>query len=373
MGPGPIVGARMKGELVAFHLFDVGGSFDLAALERTLAHRKPAQAPAIGKGTPAYVEFPRPLVVAGDSLELRTPLGPLKAQVSLLYFPLGAVSVRFRLPFEVEQVAKLGTWNQSTAHVNEGWHSLEDAARALLEKERSAWEPCVRDRYTEKILNESYTAFAFQDVGEPAASFLNRHKAEVAGLLKGEDSGRLHSKEVEEALKRWWSYYEDDAVVIDWDAAFIVDPSAEYEDLLFVLEIANLQLLEFRAYDDYLDDVIARSYDELERLFRAGTLFRSARKTAHELSLIRLEMAELADETDNITKFLGDWFLARVYASAQEKFHLAAWRATVDEKLATMHQLYQLATTESDNRRLLTLELLIVLLFVLDLAVIVFK
>jgi hypothetical protein len=154
-------------------------------------------------------------------------------------------------------------------------------------------------------------------------------------------------------------------VVVDWDSAFLIDPSPEYEDLVFVLEIANLQLLEFRAYDRYLDGVLARGYDELERVYRKS-FFSTARKTAHDLSLLRMEIAELADEADNITKFLGDWFLARVYEAAQERFHLAAWRATVDEKLATLHQLYQIAVGESDNRRLLVLEVLIVLLFVLD-------
>lgn len=357
----------MKGEIVSLHLFDVGGTLDLAHLRQRMAGRDPHTAPAAGKGTPAYVEFPRPLVVGPTRVDLRGPLAS-SAEVTFLFFPIGVVSVRLRARAEVEQLSGLASWAQTLVLLDGQSLPLEAAARALLDRERPAWEASVRDRYSDRLLNESYTLFAMNDVGEPAGAFLDRHVVEVAGLLKGEDGSRLHEKEVKEAVKKWFSYYDDDLIILDWDAAFLVDPSPEYEDLLFVLEIANVQLLEFRAYDDYLDHAVARAYDELGRLFRRPGLFRNARRTMHELSLLRIEVAELADEADNITKFLGDWFLARVYQAAQEKFHLADWRASVEEKLGTINKLYQLANEESDGRRMLTLEALIVLLFVVDLA-----
>lgn len=362
----------MHGEILSMHLFDVGGTFDLAALGRSLAGRDAKRGPPIGKGTPAYVEFPQPLVVAQPAVEIETPVGRVPADVVLAFFPLGVVSVRFRLRIQVESFSALWNWNQSHVIVDGERLLLDAAARRLVDRERPAWAGAVRERYTDKILHESYTVFAFQDVGEQGEAILARHSRDVAGLLKGEDGSRLHEKEVQEATKKWFSYYADDLIVIDWDTALLVDPDADYEDLLFVLEIANLQLLEFRAYDDYLDNLIERSYDELARIFRRPSLVRNVRGTVHELSLIRMEVAELADEADNITKFLGDWFLARVYQAAQEKFYIPAWRSSVDDKLATVNKLYQLANEEGDSLRLITLEWLIVLLFVLDLLLLFF-
>jgi hypothetical protein len=360
----------MRGEILSMHLFDVGGTLDLGALGRAFAGRDPKRGPPIGKGTPAYVEFPQPLVVTQPPVEIDTPVGRLPADVVLAFFPLGVVSVRLRLRIDVARFSDLWSWNQSLVHIGAERLLLEPAARQIVERERAAWEACVRERYTHKILFESYTVFAFQDVREQGGDLLAAHSRDVSGLLKGEDGSRLHEKEVKEATKKWFSYYTDDLIVLDWDAALLVDPDADYEDLLFVLEIANLQLLEFRAYDDYLDDLIERSYDELGRMFRRPSLIRNVRGTVHELSLIRMEVAELADEADNITKFLGDWFLARVYQAAQEKFHIPAWRASVDDKLATVNKLYQLANDEADSLRLITLELLIVLLFLLDLVLV---
>lgn len=363
----------MRGEVIAFHLFDLGGTLDLGALEARLEPRGPTRAPPVGKGTPPYVEFPQPLVVGLPPLELATPIGPLRAEATLYYFAIGAVSLRIRVPLEFAGLKALGGWRQATATLDGRALGLDGAARHLVERERAQWQACLRDVYTRHVLHESYTVFALTEVGEPPEAFLDRHGREIAGVLSGEPGDRLHEKEVKEALRRSFSYYADDLIVIDWDAAFIVDPNPEYEDILFVLEIANLQLLEFRAYDLYLDEAIGRAYDDLERLFRSSGLFRNARRTVHELSLVRIEVAELADKADNITKFLGDWFLARIYQAAQEEFHLAAWRATVDEKLETINGLYRLANAESDNRRLITLELLIVLLFVVDLLLLVFR
>lgn len=359
----------MKGEVVSLHLFDVGGTLDVGALAKALDARTPTRGPSIGKGTPAYVEFPQPVVLQLPPIHVEAAFGRLRADVFLAFFPLGAVSVRLRIPIEIGAVARLTDWSKSTVDMDGKRMPFDAAARALVERERAMWGPCVRGRYTDNILGESYTIFAFHDVGENAEAFLQRHTRDVAGLLTGEDGSRLHDREVKEALEHWFSYYTDDVVVVDWDAAFIIDPDADYEDLLFTLEIANLQLLEFRAYDDHLDDLIERAYDELQKLFRRPALFRNVRRTVHELSLMRIEVAELADEADNVTKFLGDWYLARVYEATQDRFHLKAWRDTVDEKLASINKLYTLANDEGDSLRMLTLELLIVLLFILDLAV----
>lgn len=358
----------MRGEVLSFRLFDVGGTFDIPTLERVVATRAPLKAPEVGKGTPAYVEFPRPVVFGTAPVRVEGKWGEAEAEVRLHFYQLGVVTVRLRIPVDVPELATLQGFESSSVTIGGQRIQLRDAGRAILERERTAWEPAVRDRYTRNILDESYTVFALSDVGESPVGFLDRHDRDIAGLLSAEDGTRLHEKEVHESLRKWFSYYADDLVVIDWDAAFILDPTPAYEDILFVFEIANLQLLEFRAYDDYLDDGLAKAYDELAELYRRPFFHRSARKTAHELGLVRMEIAEFADEVDNITKFLGDWFLARVYAAAQEKFHLGAWRDTVDEKLRVLNGLYQLATEEDDSRRNIVLEVMIVLLFIADLA-----
>ena len=88
-----------------------------------------------------------------------------------------------------------------------------------------------------------------------------------------------------------------------------------------------------------------------------------------ELREIRVDLARLSDELSNITKFFGDWHLARIYQGVSARFHLADWHRTIDEKLKTLDDLYQLLTAERNNRWMLILEMSIVLMFLIDLII----
>ena len=57
----------------------------------------------------------------------------------------------------------------------------------------------------------------------------------------------------------------------------------------------------------------------------------------------------MSDELSNITKFFGDWHLARIYQGFSARFHLADWHRTIDEKLKTLDDLYQLMQAERSS------------------------
>ena len=171
----------------------------------------------------------------------------------------------------------------------------------------------------------------------------------------------MSKQESDESTRRYLSYYQNDLVVVDWDAALIVDDRADFDETLYVVELANLQLAELEAYDRMLDDSLERSYRDLNR--------RNIRTRAHvlrELREIRIDMARVSDELMNITKFFGDWHLARIYENLAARFHLGDWHHAVEEKLKTLDELYEILKHDQNNRWMLILEVTIVLLFVID-------
>jgi hypothetical protein len=89
------------------------------------------------------------------------------------------------------------------------------------------------------------------------------------------------------------------------------------------------------------------------------------------LRRLRLDLTRLADEVAHATKFVGDWHLARVYALARERFHLDQWRSSVGERLGQLDQLYSLTRGELYDRRMYWLEVIIVLLFVVDVVLLI--
>jgi hypothetical protein len=199
-----------------------------------------------------------------------------------------------------------------------------------------------------------------------AEDWLHQHRRDVAALLTQEsDTTQLSQQEVNESTGRYLSYYENDLAVLDWDAALIVEEPQNFDEALYILELANLQLAELEAYDRLLDTAMERSYRDLtQRLRRAGEVMREFRE-------IRIDLARFSDELSNITKFFGDWHLARLYENIAARFHLADWHRTIDAKLRTLNDLYQLLAQDRNNRWMLTLEVTIVLLFVIDLIILV--
>src|SRR5205814_4812115 len=95
-----------------------------------------------------------------------------------------------------------------------------------------------------------------------------------AGLLTEEThTEHLSQQEAEESSGKYYSYYENDVVVIDWDAALIVDEPKNFDEVLYIMELANLQLAELEAYDRILDDAVERAYRDLSaKRFRGRAL-----------------------------------------------------------------------------------------------------
>src|SRR5918994_1374176 len=117
------------------------------------------------------------------------------------------------------------------------------------------------------------------------------------------------------------------------------------------MELANLQLAELEAYDRILDDALDRAYRDLSR-----HPLRSRKQMMRDLKEIRIDLARFSDELSNITKFFGDWHLARIYQNIASRFHLSDWHRTIDEKLKTLDDLYQLLKQDLNNRWMLFLE-----------------
>jgi len=298
------------------------------------------------------------------------PLGPVRVDRAIKLLPVGAISITVRVPFSVEHVEDLVAFHD--LQFSNG--SLHDEVHRLAEEVVAELKGHLIRPQQQLPEEEAYTVFCLAAPvlgadGQPvkAEQWFQTHRRQVAALLTQESEvERLSKQEAEESTARYLSYYDSDLVVIDWDAALLIDEIQDFDETLYIVELANLQLAELEAYDRLLDDALERSYRDLgERPLRSrGDILR-------ELREIRIDMARLNDELSNITKFFGDWHLARIYEKTASRFHLADWHQSIGGKLKTLDDLYQLLKHDQNNRMMLWLEITIVLLFVVDLVVLV--
>jgi hypothetical protein len=359
---------QYTGEVVYIYAFDV--AYDMARQPiRELFGQPVAQfAMDASKRSPKQLFFYKPQMVRLPPLERIGPRGPVRIERTIKLLPVGAISITVRVPFAVAHVEDLVDFHD--LQFNNG--SLHEEVRRLaMETVSQLKEHCIRP-HPQLFEEEAYTVFCIasplltaEGVKVSAENWFQTHRRQVAALLTQEpDLERLSKQESDESTGRYLSYYEDDLVVVDWDAALLIDEPRDFDETLYIMELANLQLAELEAYDRLLDDSLERSYRDLgeQPLRSRGDILR-------ELREIRIDMARFNDELSNITKFFGDWHLARIYEKLSARFHLTEWHRTIDGKLKTLDDLYQLLKHDQTNRLMVILEATIVLLFIIDLVI----
>lgn len=361
--------ARYTGRVVYIYAFDIAYEMVRRDVPQLMGQPIAQFSVDAGKRGPKQLFFYRPGMVRLPPLERVGPHGPVRIDRTIKLLPVGAVSITVSVPFEVERIEDLVVYHD--LRFSNGL--LNDEVRRLAEEARLELRPyCIRPN--ERLADEeAYTVFCIESPLTDrdgnrvnAEQWLDSHRRVVASLLTQEpEIDHLSDQEAAESTARYLSYYEHDIVVVDWDAALIVDEPRNFDETLYIMELANLQLAELEAYDRILDESIERAYRDI------GVKRRIRSAVMRELSEIRIDMARLSDELSNITKFLGDWHLARIYQTLATRFHLADWHRTIDEKLKTLDDLYQLLKQDHVNRLMVTLEAAIVLLFIIDLIVII--
>jgi hypothetical protein len=356
---------RYHGEVVYLYAFDLAYDMNRQPLTEILG--RPVQEYSIGpsKRSPKQLFFYKPQMVILPEEERRLAEGSVRIRRIVKVYNIGAVSIQIRVPFQDKGLEDLVGYHNLAIQGSSVEHEARQLAGKVLEELRPY---CIRP-VSQPDPYEEYTVFCLRDLpgrprtGGQTEAWLKDHRRGVAGLLtEEEDASLLSRQETVDSTRPYLSYYDNDLVVADWDSALVIGDDEAVEDVLHIMEVANVQLLELEAYDRLLDSALERAYRDLNRA-RTGI----GRDVYRDLREIRVDMARLTDELENITKFFGDWHLARIYQQVCSRFHLADWNRIINEKLQTLADLYQLLQQDRNNFWMMILETTIVLLFILDL------
>lgn len=358
------------GEVVYIYAFDVAYDTARQPISELLGQPVAQFSVDTSKRSPRQFFFYRPQMVRLQPVERIGPFGSVRIERAIKLLPVGAISITMRVPFSVEHVEELVAFHD----LKFGNYSLHEEAREIAQQVVAELKSHFIRPQAQLPEEEAYTVFCItspptsrEGLPVSAESWFQSHRRVIAALLTQESEGeRLSKQESEESTGRYLSYYDNDLVVIDWDAALIVDEPSDFDETLYIMELANLQLAELEAYDRILDNALERSYRDL-----SVRNLRSRSDTLRQLREIRIDLARFNDELSNITKFFGDWHLARIYEKLASRFHLGDWHRNIDGKLKTLAELYQLLKQDQTNKWMIILEVTIILLFVIDLAILV--
>ena len=347
-----------RGTCRSIFVYDIAFSIDLNEAERRISSAK-RETIKHKRRAPQYFEYtPAPLGINQQAEPVRIDENFVTdPQVELVVYDFGGVSVIYRIPFTCG---------------NTGLRALSDG---LYENER-----LLRDslRRVEDLLSvihgamskanissfvEDYAIFRIDSFAEPVTieELTDRYAQDVAQILRAEIR-ELSKDEVIDALSHRISFAKDDVAIVDWNAALVV--GEDTEDVLTVLEFANVELLEMRFLDQRLDDALSLAYDRLSK--RSRKLMLGLAADLRDVSQWQVDAAVLFEGVNNALKLLGDQYLARVYRLSAQRFHLTEWDASILRKLETLESIYQKISDQLVSRRMEILEWIIIVLFIIS-------
>lgn len=350
----PIRGATVR----ALFAYDIGLSIRLDRCRERVAGLQADERIRHKGHAPQYFQFdPPPLRLVREIEPVAVGGHSSARQVEILLYDFGGVSVGYSIPFDgtLEELIGLSCALAEDAALEE--HAAQLVSRLL----DLIGEHVDRPGLAQPV--EDYLVFqvpAFEG-GVDAEAVLERHAADFARLLRSERDAPS-AQEAREALQERVRFGAHDLAVLDWNAALLVD--REPEDVVSVLEFANLELLELRFLDEQLDQALDGAYEALQtpRLPSALRLPGTARREMRRIARLQVDGAILYERVSNALKLLGDQYLARVHRAASQRFRLADWSSGILRKLDTLDSIYQKVHDHASTQRMEVLEWIIIVL-----------
>jgi hypothetical protein len=364
--PGPET--VLAGTLHLYVAFDWGDEVDLERARR-LVPAEVQELPRRRRTPPSIAYRPPPLRFRLAPVALGLPVGddaPAAAEATV--FDFAAVSVSFHMPFRLP----LDGLQRLAGALAEPAPVLA-AARSAVTPLHAKLLPAIRDEAWRDDLSEEYFVFRLSPGNlRPEPNLAAERGGWLAKLVELEP-GPLSAEEVAEALRLHLRYGPDDLFVPGWAAAALFDADPECNETLQVIELANLQLLEYRNIDRRLDANMAGAY-RLVHEARSSRLrfWRSYDQPLRVLGELKVEANDLFERTGNVLKLVGDQYLARVYGLLAARFHLKEWEASIQRKLEVAEGVYQVISDQANAHRTEFLELIVIFLILLEVVLAIF-
>jgi hypothetical protein len=350
-------------EIVHLYTYDIGRAIDLKKVASLVpAHHDMEFAKR--RDTPVSLTLPRPLVLSINTDECDSNcFDRISAQAKIYEDAAVTIIVRYRTMSRFEDLSQktdLPIRDISSAE------SVEQFAESSFKMVHEALRSAVSG-YKELSENdrEAYTAFCLLECpgGDPQA-FIEAHKDIAASILSGEPAGTLHLSQIGQILSKPFSYRKDDIAIFDLERCLIIDPAADYDDVIMMAEHANYRLIELRELDFLLDKWLSEAESDIRRLYLSGTRRRSGDRALRlklaKIQSLRFDALFTLENLDNSSKIIGDYFLGSIYHRLCDIFNTDEWKFSIERRLDALQNIYELLKTDTTEQRMMTLEMVFI-------------
>jgi sulfur relay (sulfurtransferase) DsrF/TusC family protein len=359
----------LNGEVIFIRLVDVGRKINLQKAINII-HGVPDKVIIKKRDTPKYVDFPEPIKL--EIIQQVSTTSSFIKEVNLLVklYEDGVISLTARLKFTNIQLRELSTIKKIRFYVENKEYNINQFLKFHETLIFNQIVECIDELgYNFGISDtEKYTIYCVTEKFENPQSFIKENQTFIANLLIGENPDlKLNEYQIKRTLENSFSYLQNDFVIFDFDRALIIDPTEDYSDLLQIIEIANYQLLELRILDKLLDRRLSLAESDISKIYyMSGTLWRRLGKRVGNLLRLRYDLTYLLENVENVSKLIGDFYLAQLYTRLAELFQLKEWSRSIRHRIDTIGDIYNIAQTNLNEKFLLYMEILLTFIFVIE-------
>ncbi len=313
------------------------------------------------KGDPEYIHYPEPIsFILEENLNEKE-----KIEIIVKIYSYGAISFKANLKPDVENISELNKFYQNSADIKKIEEIFDKNYQLFYQQFSTKFE---KKYYSKNNFTNLYPVYCFSDTDyDDVKEVVENNREKVAKLLVGVSSEGSYSKEqIENVLKYNTRFYKEDYSVIHWNGSLAISNEGNYIDLLYIIELANIQFVKLRSYDAYIDNYLSEYLDLSKNKLNKGIEFiNPVSKTITNITKMRVEFEQITDIMDNFEKFFGKWYMAKIYYLASSSFEIPRWKKLIKSRLETVDDLYTMINNERNRKKMLFLNFLMLLLFVL--------
>lgn len=343
---------KFTGNIFIFYAYDVGDDIDLKKIEEKRSiDTLPLQSAKYLRyyHTPLAVELPHP----------HTSSKCFDSKVH----SFGVISLAYKIPFNDTLENIRTNLNKLDAEFQE--QSVADAHSIFKKIKKFIKQP----RFFH--LKSWYVVIQVDPVKSIGPSTLKEKFGSVIASSLRFETENLSEYKKNEILEDARGYYRGDLIVVDTDAAFVYDD--EYEEILDLFDFANIQNLELQYYDQALDKQLDFVYQRQVRTLplKAYLPFIGTRMKdpVSALGLLKVDIQSIIERLDRSVKLAGESYTSEIYTLLIEKLDLDNWKASIDNKLDIIKDIYTVYQDKIDTIREDLLSVLVILLIFIEIVV----
>lgn len=356
-----------KGRILVYRVFDIGEEVDLEKAEKILVESTTSRSKFRLKkiNQQAVIVSNDPLSILLGHYAFTTEDKNFTCDISAKLWDFGTLSLTFE--FNIPEGTTIDELRVLSGLIQD-YDDLDIYARSRAIELKQQIQAAIGklNEIKDSAVNEDFILYFIEKFKEDYAdASVILQTEDIAALILNEERHSLSPQIYERIYETKLQYYKNDLAVIDWNSAFVIEPSGSL-DIPDVIEFALNQLLEMRYYDDLLDKKLREIYSAIE--LKEMSIF-SSRYTdlALEAGQRYIEIAEIVESVENSLKVIGDLYHSVVFRMASKKFRFSDWQTSIDNKLENLADICKLLLDNINHRRSHLLELTVIALISLEL------